>query len=74
MEMKPVDPASITHLNGIFAPIEDEIDVGPLEVVQGSLPREHTGIYLRNGPNCRFPTLGRYTYPLGGADGLRLSD
>jgi|GEM_PF-3234338 carotenoid cleavage dioxygenase-like enzyme len=68
MEMKPVDPASIAHLNGIFAPIQDEIDIGPLEVVQGSLPRELTGIYLRNGPNCRFPALGSYTYPLNGAE------
>jgi hypothetical protein len=38
MEMKPVDPASIAHLSGIFAPIQDEIDVGPLEVVQDRFP------------------------------------
>jgi carotenoid cleavage dioxygenase-like enzyme len=69
MEMKPVDPASVAHLNGIFAPIQDEIDVGPLEVVQGVIPRELTGVYLRNGPNCRFPPLGSYTYPLDG-DGM----
>ena len=56
MEMKPVDPASIAYLNGIFAPIQDEIDVGPLEVVQGPIPRELTGVYLRDGPNCCFPT------------------
>jgi carotenoid cleavage dioxygenase-like enzyme len=55
METKPVDPASVAHLNGIFAPIQDEIDVGPLEVVQGSIRRELTGIYLCNGPTCRFP-------------------
>jgi carotenoid cleavage dioxygenase-like enzyme len=69
VEMKPVDPASVAHLKGIFAPIQDEIDVGLLEVVQGSIPRELTGVYLRNGPNCRFPPLGSYTYPLDG-DGM----
>jgi carotenoid cleavage dioxygenase-like enzyme len=69
MEMKPVDPVSIAHLNGIFAPIQDEIDAGPLEVVQGVIPRELAGVYLRNGPNCRFPPLGSYTYPLDG-DGM----
>jgi carotenoid cleavage dioxygenase-like enzyme len=69
MDMKPVDPASVAHLKGMFAPIHDEIDVGPLEVVQGSIPRELTGVYLRNGPNCRFPPLGSYTYPLDG-DGM----
>lgn len=37
MEMKPVDPASVAHLNGIFAPIQDDIDVGPLDVVQKSI-------------------------------------
>jgi carotenoid cleavage dioxygenase len=67
--MKPVDPASIAHLSGIFAPIQEEIDVGSLEVVQGAIPPELTGVYLRNGPNCRFPPLGSYTYPLDG-DGM----
>jgi hypothetical protein len=56
MEMKPVDPASIAHLNGIFAPIQDEIDVGPLEVVQGSFPREHTGIYPPQWSQLPLPT------------------
>lgn len=69
MEMKPVDSASIAHLNGIFAPIQEEIDVEPLEVVPGAIPRELMGVYLRNGPNCRFPPLGSYTYPLDG-DGM----
>jgi carotenoid cleavage dioxygenase-like enzyme len=69
VEIKAVDLASIAHLSGIFAPIQEEIDIGPLEVVQGAIPRELTGVYLRNGPNCRFPPLGSYTYPLDG-DGM----
>ena len=56
--MRPVDVESVAHLNGIFAPIHEQIS---LKVVQGSIPRDLTG----NGPNCRFPPLGSYTYPLG---------
>ena len=68
-EIKAVDPATVARLSGIFAPIRDEIEVWPLEVVQRAIPRELTGIHLRNGPNCRFPPLGSYTYPLDG-DGM----
>jgi carotenoid cleavage dioxygenase-like enzyme len=47
VEIKAIDPATVARLSGIFTPIQDEIDVGPLEVVQGSIPRELTGVYLR---------------------------
>ncbi|MEM7222084.1 MAG: carotenoid oxygenase family protein [Pseudomonadota bacterium] len=65
----PIDTAAVPQLNGIFAPTVDEIDTRPLEVVQGALPRDLVGCYLRNGPNCRFTPLGSYTYPLDG-DGM----
>jgi len=42
------------HLNGVFAPVPDEIDAYDLEVV-GTLPPELDGRYIRNGPN---PKLG----------------
>lgn len=45
--MRPVDVESVAHLNGIFAPIHKQIS---LKVVQGSIPRDLTGGYLRNGP------------------------
>ena len=38
--MQPVDAASIPQLNGIFAPTNDELDSGPLRVVQGAIPRD----------------------------------
>ncbi len=69
MDMKPVDPESVANLRGLFAPVQTEIDAGPLDVIQGAIPRELNGVYLRNGPNCRFPPLGSYTYPLDG-DGM----
>ena len=38
------------HMTGHLAPVPDEIDaVGP--PVEGALPPELTGRYLRNGPN-----------------------
>ena len=63
-----VDVASIPQLNGIFAPTHDELDA-PLEVVEGALPTDLSGAYLRNGPNPRFTPLGSYLYPLDG-DGM----
>src|SRR3712207_629627 len=38
------------HLTGHFAPVPDEIDAVDLPV-EGALPPELTGRYLRNGPN-----------------------
>ncbi|MDZ7731729.1 MAG: carotenoid oxygenase family protein, partial [Acidimicrobiia bacterium] len=64
----PVDPATVPQLQGIFAPVHDEVD-GDLEVVQGKIPDDLVGTYLRNGPNPAFPPLGSFTYPLDG-DGM----
>ena len=66
---QPVDITTIPQLNGIFAPTLDEIDAGPIEVVEGAIPADLTGAYLRNGPNPRFTPLGSYLYPLDG-DGM----
>ncbi len=64
-----VDPATVPELQGILAPVLDEVDAGPLEVVSGRIPADLVGTYLRNGPNPRFTPLGAYTYPLDG-DGM----
>jgi carotenoid cleavage dioxygenase-like enzyme len=37
--------------------------------VVGRIPDDLRGVYLRNGPNPKFPPLGSYTYPLDG-DGM----
>src|SRR5689334_22679778 len=63
-----VDPATNLHLTGRFAPVHDEISVDDLEV-EGTLPKDLTGAYIRNGPNPRFPPLGSYTFPMEG-DGM----
>ena len=64
-----VDVASNPHLNGIFAPIQDELTDASCEVVQGAIPDDLVGTYVRNGPNPRFAPIGSYTYPLDG-DGM----
>jgi carotenoid cleavage dioxygenase-like enzyme len=53
-----VDVASIPQLNGLFAPIQDELTDGPCLVAQGAIPDDLTGAYVRNGPNPRVPPLG----------------
>ena len=42
-------------LEGNFAPVEDEITATDLEI-RGELPRELSGVYLRNGPNPKNGT------------------
>jgi carotenoid cleavage dioxygenase len=64
-----VDVASNPHLNGIFAPVQQELTDAYCEVVQGVIPHDLVGIYVRNGPNPRFSPIGSYTYPLDG-DGM----
>ena len=69
--MTTVNPASTTtdpHLTGVFAPIVDEIDASDLRV-EGELPADIDGEYLRNGPNPRFSPIGDFIYPLDG-DGM----
>lgn len=64
----PVDVSQIDHLQGAFAPVVEERDATDL-AVEGKLPDELDGAYLRNGPNPRFTPLGSYVYPLEG-DGM----
>ena len=64
-DLQPVDSATHPYLCGRFAPIDDEIEVGHLEV-EGTLPDGLVGAYLRNGPNEMFPPLGSYTFPMEG--------
>ena len=56
-EASPV-PTS-PFLEGVFAPVHDELDVPHLEVT-GELPADLDGTFLRNGPNPQFAPLGPY--------------
>jgi Retinal pigment epithelial membrane protein len=51
-----IDPAAVSHLSGVFAPVDEVIDVADLPVV-GKVSEDLRGVYLRNGPNPKFPPL-----------------
>jgi carotenoid cleavage dioxygenase-like enzyme len=63
-----VDPKSNPYLSGRFAPVHREIDTTDLKI-EGDLPTDLAGAYMRNGPNAKFPPLGSYTFPMEG-DGM----
>src|SRR5690242_16579754 len=67
-ELQLVDAARNPYLSGRFAPVHREIETSDL-TVEGDLPADLAGAYVRNGPNAKFPTLGSYTYPMEG-DGM----
>src|SRR5580698_9838051 len=67
-QLTTVDMAASPYLSGRFAPVGRETDAGDL-LVEGTLPTDINGVFMRNGPNPKFPPLGSYTYPLEG-DGM----
>ena len=49
------------YRSGLFAPVEGELDTEvALEVIEGEVPRELFGDFVRNGANPRFEPRGRY--------------
>lgn len=62
---RPIDPDAPfgTDLGpmimGPYAPVADELTLDNLPVI-GEIPRDLSGVYLRNGPNQRFHPNGRY--------------
>jgi carotenoid cleavage dioxygenase-like enzyme len=67
-DLQLVDMSNEPNLRGRFAPVTREVTQDDL-VIEGSLPVDLTGTYMRNGPNPRFTPLGSYTYPMEG-DGM----
>ena len=53
-------------LTRAFAPVFDERDDLNL-VIEGEIPRELRGIFMRNGPNPMFAPDALYAYPFDGA-------
>ena len=62
------------YLMSNFAPVSKEITTNNLEI-KGELPRDLSGMYLRNGPNPQFAPLGRYDWMDGDGmlHGIRIS-
>jgi carotenoid cleavage dioxygenase len=61
------------HLKGNFAPITEETSAFNLEV-EGALPPELRGLYLRNGPNPRSGTSRHWFLGDGMVHGVALAD
>jgi carotenoid cleavage dioxygenase len=54
-----LDAGENPYLVGPYAPVDEEIDASDLEVI-GEIPADLQGMYVRNGPNPRYRTEGRY--------------
>jgi carotenoid cleavage dioxygenase-like enzyme len=48
------------YLEGVFAPVAEEVVVRDLAILEGEVPRDLHGVYVRIGPNPRHAPLGRY--------------
>jgi hypothetical protein len=57
---RPEGNHGAAFLEGNFAPVNCEVGPQPLdEVVDGTIPMELDGVYVRTGPNPALPIVGR---------------
>jgi len=61
------------HLQGNFAPVQEEKTAFDLEV-RGAIPPELSGLYLRNGPNPRSGRSPHWFFGDGMVHGVALAD
>ena len=54
-----MENTDVIVLSGAFAPIASERSFDHLEV-EGEVPADLNGVYVRNGPNRKFAAEGRY--------------
>ncbi|MBM4256107.1 MAG: apocarotenoid-15,15'-oxygenase [Deltaproteobacteria bacterium] len=71
-EQSPVvvtlQPSNHPYLNGAWTPQHTEVDATDLDVIEGAIPADLDGIYLRNSQNPAQQPLGIY-FPFDG-DGM----
>jgi len=58
-------PSNHPYLTGAWTPLMEEVSVAELEVIEGAIPTELDGIYLRNTENQVHQPLGRF-HPFDG--------
>ena len=63
-----LQPSNHPYLNGAWTPQHEEVTAFDLEVIEGKIPTDIDGIYLRNTENQLHQPLGRY-HPFDG-DGM----
>lgn len=61
--------ASNVYLEGNFAPVREEVDL-PCPDVEGEIPKDLAGFFLRNGPNADLPPLDVKMYHPFDGDGM----
>ncbi|CUS45209.1 MAG: carotenoid oxygenase family protein [Pseudomonadota bacterium] len=61
-------PSNHPYLNGAWTPLHEEVTAVDLEVIEGAIPTDIDGVYLRNTENQLHQPLGRY-HPFDG-DGM----
>ena len=62
---RTLEPSEHPYLSGAWTPVHEELTVDALEVIEGEVPRDIDGIYLRNTENPVHQPLGRY-HPFDG--------
>ncbi len=61
-------PSNHPYLNGAWTPLHEEVNATGLEVIEGKIPADIDGVYLRNTENQIHQPLGRF-HPFDG-DGM----
>ena len=61
-------PSNHPYLNGAWTPLHEEVTAHELIVIEGRIPTDIDGIYLRNTENQLHQPFGRY-HPFDG-DGM----
>jgi hypothetical protein len=63
-----LQPTNHPYMTGAWTPLHEEVDAVDLEVLEGAIPADLDGVYLRNTENPVHQPLGRY-HPFDG-DGM----
>ena len=63
-----LQPGNHPYLNGAWTPLHEEVNATDLEVIEGAIPADISGVYLRNTENQVHQPLGRF-HPFDG-DGM----
>ncbi len=66
--LSTLKPSNHPYLNGAWTPQHEEVTVAALDVIEGAIPHDIDGVYLRNTENQLHQPLGRY-HPFDG-DGM----
>jgi len=61
-------PSNHPYLNGAWTPLHEEVNAVDLDVIEGAIPLDIDGVYLRNTENQVHQPLGRF-HPFDG-DGM----